>query len=293
MKKTVLLLVALLLVSAVLPTLCFAEGTQPAPVRVFVDKKLVSFPDIDPFINEEGRTMVPVRFVSDKLGSTTDWNGAAQAVTLRRGDKTVILVIGNDFARVNGKRVEFGTKAQIAGGRTMVPLRFISETFGAGVDWDGAARTVYITTGTDKPPPPAARKLLTLYFPDEGGQYLVPEQREVVLTKPVDELIFDALLAGPQQADRRRAFPPAVRYHSLIIDRGVAYLNLNSRFCDEYTGDLSAEQLTLYSIVNSLTELPEIDCVQFLLDGGIRETILGGVNTARPLTPRPDLVKYD
>ena len=67
-------------------------------------------------------------------------------------NRTLIgLQIGENKALVNGEWKTFDTKPVIVNGRTMVPLRFISETMGAKVDWDGTTRTVYIwTTGGEK-----------------------------------------------------------------------------------------------------------------------------------------------
>jgi hypothetical protein len=85
------------------------------------------------------------------------WNPATNVVTAQRGDTQVQLVIGGRQATVNGRAVLLDVPATIVGGRTLVPLRFVSEAMGAQVDWDNATRVVTITSGTTAFPvqPPA------------------------------------------------------------------------------------------------------------------------------------------
>ncbi|MEW5921917.1 MAG: stalk domain-containing protein [Bacillota bacterium] len=288
MKKRMLLPAALLLVCAIFLAMPGIAGGEQH-VRVFVNKKLVNFPDIKPIISE-GRTMVPVRFVSNELGASVGWDEATKTVTMRQGEKTIVLVIGDTFAHVNGRRVEFDTAAALLDGRTMVPLRFISETFGALVEWVGATKAVYITTETADLPP-LTMVTLTLYFSDDQAQSLVKETRVVELTKPLSELVFDELRAGPQRADLRPTIPEGTRLLSLIMFQDIAQINLSSHFRNNHRGGSAGEQMTLYSIVNSLAELSEVNRVLFLLENMPQEAILGHVNTAQPLAPRPELVK--
>jgi len=60
------------------------------------------------------------------------------------GDDTIRLQIGKNFASVNSKRIEIDTAPIIDHGRTMVPVRFISEALGAEVVWDDATKTVTV-----------------------------------------------------------------------------------------------------------------------------------------------------
>ncbi len=94
-----------------------------------------------------GRTMVPIRFISEAFGAEVEWDGETRTVriyleaTLTR----ITLQIDNTIARINERVVNLDTPPTILNGRTMVPIRFISEAFGAEVEWDGATQTVTIT----------------------------------------------------------------------------------------------------------------------------------------------------
>lgn len=119
---------------------------DPRMVHVFVNDSFVDFPDQYPYINDDGRTLVPVRFVAQELGAKVEWNGLDRAVTITKDDTTISLKIGESKALINDKEIVFDTKAVIENNRTMVPVRFISEAFGATVRWVENERSVKIET---------------------------------------------------------------------------------------------------------------------------------------------------
>jgi Copper amine oxidase N-terminal domain. len=142
-------------------------------VIVKLDGKVVSFPDTQPYVNEDNRTMVPVRFISEAMGCEVKWEEANQMVIITKAPKRILLQIDQNWAIVNDTktdmRKEFDTKAVLKNDRTMVPLRFVSETLGAGVAWDEGNSTVVIRSdgvveqvaGTTPTPTPTPTK-----FPD-------------------------------------------------------------------------------------------------------------------------------
>ncbi|MDD4614672.1 MAG: stalk domain-containing protein, partial [Caldisericia bacterium] len=89
-----------------------------------------------------GRTMVPLRFVSETFGAEIGWDGNEQKITLIYYGKTVQLWIGRSTAIVNDDPMILDAPPTIINGRTMVPLRFCAETFGAEVGWDGSTQTI-------------------------------------------------------------------------------------------------------------------------------------------------------
>lgn len=94
-------------------------------------------------------TMVPMRFVSEQLGGEVEWDEAAQTVTCKKGDSTIVLTVGSKTASVTtaGKTAEktLLSAPVIVNDRTMVPLRVISEGLGAYVEWVAPTRQVIIT----------------------------------------------------------------------------------------------------------------------------------------------------
>jgi hypothetical protein len=98
---------------------------------------------------ENGRTILPVRYIGTPLGTQVLWSSREQKVTLL-GSRKVELWIGKPMARVDGKDVLIDSAnpevaPRIVGGRTMLPLRFITETFGADILFDAKLRTITVT----------------------------------------------------------------------------------------------------------------------------------------------------
>jgi hypothetical protein len=112
--------------------------------EAFINDKKVSL-DVPPYI-KNGTTFVPIRFISEAFGAEVKWDaniGKGQ-VTINYNGKTIILRIDSKIAFVNGKESELREAPEIRNGRTFVPIRFISEAFGAEVKWNAVLQEVII-----------------------------------------------------------------------------------------------------------------------------------------------------
>lgn len=98
-----------------------------------------------PPITENGRILVPLRAIFEGLGATVQWDSKTQSITGIKGNTMITLMIGSTSANVGNKRVVLDVPAQIVNGRTLVPVRFVAESLGAVVNWDGTKKTVAIT----------------------------------------------------------------------------------------------------------------------------------------------------
>ncbi|MBT9136821.1 MAG: hypothetical protein DDT34_01907 [Firmicutes bacterium] len=95
-----------------------------------------------------GRLMVPFRWFGERiLGATVDFRvvGAAEVVSLHLGNIHVELTLNSTIAKVNGTPVSLDVAAFATGGRTLVPARFLAETFGYTVNWNPADDSVTLT----------------------------------------------------------------------------------------------------------------------------------------------------
>ncbi len=99
--------------------------------------------DVAPFIVND-RTMMPIRFISECLGIDVTWVNDERKVVLKSSSVEIVIYIDSDVAYVNGISKDLDSPAFIKDDRTFVPLRFISENFGATVEWDGAKSQVTI-----------------------------------------------------------------------------------------------------------------------------------------------------
>ncbi|HBT46414.1 MAG TPA: hypothetical protein DEA73_00815 [Peptococcaceae bacterium] len=112
--------------------------------------------EVQPFI-DSGHTLVPLRFIGEALDLAVTWQAETRTVVLSGADKSVVLQVGQSQALTNGQAVSLPVPARISHGRTMVPLRFISEALGAKVDFDTATKLITITVELGAGTPPVAR----------------------------------------------------------------------------------------------------------------------------------------
>ena len=115
-----------------------------ASVRLYIDhyqamiNGMVVTIDAAPFIDPaNNRTMVPLRVIAEAFGTQVEWDEVAQAVIIFNGGVGRALFINQPLPN------DMGT-AVIVGGRTFVPLRYVSDMLGAEVEWDAVHRAVNI-----------------------------------------------------------------------------------------------------------------------------------------------------
>lgn len=117
-----------------------------AQIKVNVNGQPVDFIGTGPQ-KIDGRIMVPLRGVMEKIGAEVKWEGATRTVSATRGSSTLQMRLGERTAVVNGNLVTLDVPAQQINGVTMVPLRFMGEALGADVKWDGTTQTINMTVG--------------------------------------------------------------------------------------------------------------------------------------------------
>lgn len=133
--------------------------------KIEVDGQQVSFPDTKPFIDQStGRTMVPVRFIAEALGSTVEWNQQLQQIVVLKGNTSVKMCIGSINYYKDGNVITSDAAPQLYNGRTMVPLRIISELFGAQVSFNSIALPT--PAWANDPTIPDMYKQMLLQVPD-------------------------------------------------------------------------------------------------------------------------------
>ena len=106
------------------------------------DGNILGF-DVPPII-EDSSTLVPMRFLFEQMGADVEWDSETQTATATVDNKAVTFSIDNVNARINNKPAKMDVPARLVNGKTMVPLRFLSENMGYDVDWDTDSRTAII-----------------------------------------------------------------------------------------------------------------------------------------------------
>ena len=101
------------------------------------------YDNVMPFI-EDGVTLAPIRAVTEALGAEVIWNSETQEIVIKKDDININMTIGDNIAYINDNEVLLDVAPQIRDDRTVVPMRFIAESFNLNVDWDGNSNTIII-----------------------------------------------------------------------------------------------------------------------------------------------------
>lgn len=129
------------------------KNTKVNDVNINIDGKILKT-DFKAY-NVNGRTFIPIREVTENLGATVSWDNKLKSATVNYGDKNLVLQINSNVVYLNGKKqkIDKNSVPRFANyskprneSKTMVPIRFISETLGYDVDWDQKTSTVFIKT---------------------------------------------------------------------------------------------------------------------------------------------------
>lgn len=112
--------------------------------------------------------------------------------------------------------------------------------------------------------------IVTLYYQNKETKELMPEGRMVdakaLLTDPYTTLIH-LLLEQPKNEKLQAVIPNGTRVLKAELKGDIVYLDLSKEFIDNHTGGMEAENATIYSIVNTLAELNEVNSVKILING--------------------------
>ncbi len=180
MKKTVSLLLILALLACLPPAWAagpagsvtvrfydeesgqYQRDIQTDVVRLTLDGSALDgpVPAMVQYVDGDGRTLVPVRLVSEHLGAQVIWVAGTRQVILLKGADTIVLTLGSSKAVSNGQIVDLpgGVAAGVVKYQgvenTMVPLRFVSEQLGAQIQWDQDTFTAAITAPREIVPEP-------------------------------------------------------------------------------------------------------------------------------------------
>ncbi len=112
-------------------------------IRVNIDGEQLVFDTNPQIVN--GRTLVPMGTIFSTLGLTIHWDEETRTATGTSDDTTISFTIGSDQALVDGQAKTLEVPASIINGRTMIPLRFLSEALGYNVVWVGDSNLILIS----------------------------------------------------------------------------------------------------------------------------------------------------
>ncbi|WP_337098074.1 stalk domain-containing protein [Paenibacillus sp. YIM B09110] len=141
-KRMLSVLLSLALILAIIPATAATAAAKT--ITVTVDGKKLSF-DVNPQ-TVGGRTLVPYRTIATALGGTVKYDEKAKKATIVKGKQTVELTLGSRTAKINGVSASLDAAPLNVKGSLLVPLRFVGESLGVWVNWNGSTSTAALET---------------------------------------------------------------------------------------------------------------------------------------------------
>jgi len=123
------------------------------------------------------------------------------------------------------------------------------------------------------------------------AMYLVPEKRKISQTPSLARQAVVELIKGPENSDLYPTIPEGTQINEVYIADDIVYIDLSEEIFKNHPGGSSGELMTVYSIVNTLTEIPPIKGVQILVEGNEKKSLAGHIDISMPLLRDEDWIK--
>lgn len=141
-----------------------------------------------PYVVGEGVTLVPVRVITEAFGAEVGWVKETKTITLDYPDVNIVLQIGNPTAEINGRAETLLAAPELTeNGFTMVPLRFISENFGAEVGYDNTTKRITVVKETTEESATVEGAIENKYIGDSYYGWSMENPKDMIM----DEREFD------------------------------------------------------------------------------------------------------
>ena len=134
--------------------------------------------------------------------------------------------------------------------------------------------------------------MVNVYYPRSDGTGLVAVRR-TVSTEKDDKYTaaMKSLLAGTKEKGQTNVFPKKAKLRSVVVKDGIATVDFSKELQTNFSGGSTGEEMLIGSIVNTLTDFPEVQKVSILIDGSAVETLSGHMDLSEPLTRMTELLK--
>ncbi|MBP3887941.1 MAG: N-acetylmuramoyl-L-alanine amidase [Cellulosilyticum sp.] len=240
-----------------------------APIELYVNQKLIQTTVMDPVVIDN-RVLVPSREVFEAMGAKVGWDNATKKVTIEYKNQTIILIVNDPKAFINGKVAEMDVPGKNINGKVMIPIRFVSEAMGMNVKWDSANRSVWIDEpvdgSTEVTQTPNVQNVVTSAKSTQFVASIVASSamKDIQVFTQTDKVIIDIpnskSLLNRTIAPVSNMYVANIRTSQFTADTTRVVLDLNTpvNVSTNYSSDCKSFHLTLTS-KNGSSALPEGD----------------------------------
>jgi len=137
----------------------------------------------------------------------------------------------------------------------------------------------------------AQEETIQVYFPNADGTKLIAVSKKIKTGNDKYKAVMQALLEGTTDKKLTVVMPKNTKLQSIKIDKNVAYVDFSKEFIKNFTGGSTGEIMLVGSIVDTLTEYPEIKAVQIFVDGKEIDSLSGHMDLSTPIQRMKDLLK--
>lgn len=157
----------------------------------------------------------------------------------------------------------------------------------------GTAAQTEQTKDAGAPAAAASKEVkVNVYYPRDDGTGLLPVSRTVKLEKEDKyTAALKSLLTGTKEKGQTNVIPKKAKLRSVTVKDGVATVDFSKELQQNFSGGSTGEEMLVGSIVNTLTDFPEVKKVQILIDGASVETLSGHLDLSEPLPRMTELLK--
>ena len=146
-------------------------------------------------------------------------------------------------------------------------------------------------TGTENEKPQPKEAEVILYYPNEDGSKLVAVRRTVKIGEGKDKYTaaIESLMSEPQ--GQFTVIPQKTKLNSVTVKNGTARIDFSAELRKNFVGGSTGEEMLIGSVVDTLTEFPEVKAVEFLIDGKKIDTISGHSDLSTAIQRMPELIE--
>ena len=138
----------------------------------------------------------------------------------------------------------------------------------------------------------AATMDISVYYPDVNATGLVAVTKTVKAQEADKyQAAVEALLAGTDDKKLTAVFPKKAKLRKVSVSGGVAKVDFDKNLISGFVGGSTGEEMLVGSLVNTLTELPEIKKLQILVEGKEIDSLSGHLDLSKPVERMPELIK--